>query len=243
MEIEGTYTLQAPKEEVWNCLMDQQTIQHTIPGLERLTSIGEQSYTFAINIRHAPLRGNHTGRATILEPSYPSAYRLKIEGEGQAQNFQCELSIRLSSHNENTVVSYHGILQPDRSNARISAPLIKATVKVLLQQFFTALADRLRTERQNPAYPTALERVYEKPLMGVQISEQLMAIRQNRPPSILYRLVHLIGLGQHDPVQEEQWVKRLRQFGLIAILLLLVWVGTRLPRRAVIGASSARRVI
>ena len=234
MEIEGTYTLQAPKEAVWNCLMDQQTIQHTIPGLERLTSVDKQTYTFAINIRHAPLRGTHSGRATILEPSYPSAYRLKIEGDGQAQAFQCELSITLSSRNENTVVSYQGTLLPGRNNARISAPLIKATVKVLLQQFFTALADRLRTERQHPAYATALEEVYEGPFMEQQISEQLMAIRESSAPSMLGRLVHRVGLGQHDPIQEELWVKRLRQFGLIAALLLLVWIGTRLPRRAMI---------
>src|SRR5579859_6828046 len=104
MEIEGTYTLQAPTEEVWNCLMDQQTIQHTIPGLERLTRIDEQTYTFAINIRHAPLRGSYTGRSSAFEPSYPSAYRLKIEGEGPANTFQGEFSIKLSSHNENTVV-------------------------------------------------------------------------------------------------------------------------------------------
>ena len=234
MEIEGTYTLQAPKEAVWNCLMDQQTIQHTIPGLERLTSVDKQTYTFAINIRHAPLRGSHSGRATVLEPNYPSAYRLKIEGDGQNQAFQCELLITLHSRNENTVVSYQGTLLPGRNNARISAPLIKATVKVLLQQFFTALADRLRTERQHPDYTTTPGRMYEGPFMGEQISEQLMAIRKSNSPSILYRLVRRAGLGQHDPTQEEQWVKRLRQFGLIAVLLLLVWLGTRLPRRATI---------
>jgi carbon monoxide dehydrogenase subunit G len=238
MEFEGTYTLQAPTEDVWHCLMDQQTIQHTIPGLERLTKVDEQTYTFAMNIRHAPLRGTYTGRASVLEPSYPSAYRLKIEGEGPANTFQCEFAIKLSVHNENTVVSYQGSLLPGRSNARISAPLIKATVKVLLQQFFTALADRLRTERQSPVYVTTLEEMYDMPFMEEQISEQLLAARRIEQPTLLHRLVHRLGLGQSDPVQEEQWVKRLRQIGMVTVFLFLVWVGTRLPRREVIGAGS-----
>jgi uncharacterized protein len=241
MEIEGTYTLQAPTEEVWDCLMDQQTIQHTLPGLERLTRVDDQTYTFAVNLRHAPLRGSYTGRACVLEPSYPSAYQLKIEGEGPTNAFQCEFSIKLSSHNENTVVSYQGNVQPGRSNARISAPLIKATIKVLLQQFFTALADRLRTERQSPVYVTTLEEMYEIPFMEEQISEQLTAVRKSNQPTLLHLVVRRVGLGRHDPVREEQWVRRLRQIGLVTVLLLLVWVGTRLPQKATLGARSDRQ--
>ena len=51
--------------------------------------------------------------------------------------------------------------------------------------------------------------------------------RQN----VLHTLVHQLGLGNGDPVVEEQWVGRVRQFGIVSALLLLVWVGTRLPKR------------
>lgn len=238
MEIEGTYTLQAPTEEVWNCLMDQQTIQNTIPGLERLTRIDEHTYTFTINIRHAPLRGNYTGRASVLEPRYPSSYRLKIEAEGTANTLRSECSIRLDSRNENTVVNYQSTLQPGRSGTLISAPLVKATAKVLLQQFFTALSDRLRTEREGPVFVTTLEEMYEMPFMEEQISESLVATRRASPPTLLHQLVRRLGLGQQNPLLEEQWIRRLRQIGLITALLILVWIGTRLPRQAAIEARA-----
>lgn len=238
MDIEGTYTLQAPTEEVWECLLDQQTIQHTIPGLERLTRVDDQTYTFAINVRHAPLRGSYTGRASVLEPVYPSSYRLKIEGEGPANAFHCDVHIKLGSHNANTVVTYQGTLQSGSNNARISAPLIKATVKVLLQQFFTAMADRLRTERESPIYVTTLEEMYEIPFMEEQLSEQLVERPRSSAPTLLHLLVRRLGLGQHNPAQEEQWVRRLRQVGLVTVLLLLVWVGTRLPRRTALDVHS-----
>jgi len=35
MEIEGTYTLQASPEEVWNSLMDRQTLEQPISEIER----------------------------------------------------------------------------------------------------------------------------------------------------------------------------------------------------------------
>jgi carbon monoxide dehydrogenase subunit G len=233
MEIEGTYTLQASTEDVWQCLMDQQTIQHAIPGLERLNKVDEHTYTFAIHIRHAPLRGAYTGSANVLEPEYPTAYRLNIEGEGPTSKFHCECAIHLSEQGENTVVSYQGALQLGRGNVFIPAPLVKATMRVLLQHFFTTLTDQLRTVREGPVYVTTLEEMYDMPFMEEQTSEQLFSARQGQPLTLLHRLVHLLRLGNQNPVQEELWVRRLRQFGIVAVLLLLVWVGTRLPRRPV----------
>lgn len=231
MQIEGTYTLQAPAENVWSCLMDQQTIQHTLPGLERLTKIDEHTYSFAIHLRHAPLRGTYTGRASVLESRYPSSYHLQVEGEGQSSMFRSECDVRLTTHNENTVVSYQGALQLGRSSTLVPASLVKATIKVLLQQFFTALTDQLRTEQESPVYLTTLEEMYEMPFMEEQISEQLLKTHLASPPTLLHWLVRLLGLGQRNPDREEQWVRRLRQVGIAAFLLLLVWAGTRLPGR------------
>ena len=231
MEIEGTYTLQAPTEDVWNCLMDGQTIQRAVPGLERLTSTDERSYTFAIHIRHAPLRGTYTGSASILEPVHPISYRLHIEGEGPTGKFHSENIIQLNAQNQNTVVSYQGNLQFGRGGALIPAPLVKATIRVLLQHFFTVLTDQLRSGHEGPVYVATLEEMYEGPFMEEQISEQLLIHRQSaRTP--LHRLVRLLRLGQQNPGLEEQWVKRLRQAGIVVALLLLVWAGTRLPRRS-----------
>jgi carbon monoxide dehydrogenase subunit G len=230
MEIEGTYTLQAPAEDVWNCLMDGHTIQHAVPGLERLSKTDEHSYTFAIHIRHAPLRGTYTGNASILEPAYPSSYRLSIEGEGPGGKFQSECSIQLKAQNQNTVVSYQGHVQFERGNALIAAPLVKATIRVLLQHFFTILTDQLRAGRADPIYLATLEEMDEGSILEEQISAHPSA-RQQSEHTPLYQLVHLLRLGRQNPDLEERWVRRLRQVGIVTVLLLLVWIGTRLPRR------------
>jgi uncharacterized protein len=232
MQIEGTYTLQAPPEEVWSCLMDQKTIQYALPGLERLTKIDDQTYAFAIHVRHAPLRGLYAGRVTIVEQNYPASYHLHIEGGEQAQAFRGECEMQLAIHNENTVVSYQGVLQLGRSGAQIPAPQVKATVKMLLQQFFTVLTDQLRTEKGEPVYVATLEEMYETPFMEEQASEHLLSAHRANAPSFLHRLIRLAGLGQQRPALEEQWVRRIRQVGFIMFLLLLVWAGTRLPRKA-----------
>jgi len=230
MQIDGTYTLQATAQDVWSCLTDQQTIQHALPGLERLSRIDDHTYTFAIHLRHAPLRGSYTGKAS-MESGEPAAFNVKIEGEGPATTFHGECAIRLNALDENTVVSYQGALQLDRGMTLVPTPLLKATIRVLLQHFFTTLTDQLRTEKAGPVYVTTLEEPYEMPFMEEQISEQLVCAHQENPPTLLHRLVRLLGLGGQSPELEELWARRLRQGGIIAVLLLLVWVGTRLPRR------------
>lgn len=230
MQIEGAYTLQATPEEVWNCLRDQQTVQQALPGLERLTQIDDQTYDFALQIRHAPLRGVYAGRAVIAEQPSPATCHLDIEGEDQAHPFRCECEIGLQGQNEHTVVNYQGIVELGHNGTLIPAVQVKATVKVLLQHFFTALTDQLRAVQEPPVYLQTLEELYEMPMMEEQTSEQLLLMRQDSPPTLLHRLVRRAGLGQNDPVQEEQWVRRLRQVGFVSLLLLLLWVGTRLPK-------------
>lgn len=230
MEIEGTYTLQAPTEDVWNCLMDGHTIQHAVPGLQRLSRIDDHSYTFTIHIRHAPLRGTYAGNASILQPVYPSSYRLSIEGEGPGGKFQSECSLQLKAQNQNTVVGYQGHLQFERGNVLIPAPLVRATIRVLLQHFFTVLTDRLRTRHTDLVYMQTLEEMYEEFLPEEQAGARPPA-RQQREQRPLYQLVRLLRLGHQDPDQEDLWVRRLRQASLVTVLLLLVWIGTRLPRR------------
>lgn len=231
MEIEGTYTLQAPAEEVWRCLMDQQIIKQTLPGLEHLQKVNEQSYAFAIQVRHAPLRGTYTGHTTVLEQLYPVSYRLQIEADGQSDQLQSECEIRLITQNANTVISYHGSIQWNRGNRLISATLLKGAIKVLLQQFFTALADQLRSTREAPVYVTTLEEMYDMPFMEEQLSEHLLTANTYSQSGYLHRLVRLVGLGHRDPQAEARWTLRLRQIGIAVVLLLLVWIGMQLPRR------------
>lgn len=233
MDIEGTYTLQAAPEEVWSCLMDQQTLCRTIPGLERLETVGEHTCAFTLHIRHAPLRGTYSGQAVVIEQHYPLLYRMTIEGEGQPSKIHGECSVQLSAYNENTVIAYKTALH---LGARLPTNLVKGTIKVLIQQFFTSLAEHLRTTSRT--YAATLEDTRLDSEFAQTGNARFTDAPTPRQPALLHTLVHRLRLGDNDPLLEEQWVTRLRRIGFVALLLLLVWVGTRLP-----GKPASRKVI
>lgn len=246
MDIEGTYTLQAEVEEVWQCLMDAQTLQHAIPGLERLESTGQHMYAFTLRIKQAPLRGIYAGHAlidTICYPGPPASYHFSLEGDGQHNPFQGIWDIRLIQQQDNTVVVYTGTLNPGKVGALLPPTLVKGAIKILIQQFFTNLAEQLRTTA-GAAYTIPMFDLSEAQVINSDTLNGEGEIDASTPyygsgdveapvpaPTILHTLVRLAGLGKHDPVRENLWVTRLKRWGAFSVLLLLVWIGTRLPRR------------
>lgn len=230
MIIEGTYTLQASPEDVWQCLMDRQILLEIIPGIEQLEMLEGNSYAIAIAVKHAPLKGTYCGRVTISEQQFPYHYRLTIDGEGHQHSISGSGSIHLNKHENQTIIAYSGTLMVGKLPTLVS----KGAAKLLIQHFFTALADYLRTN--------ALTRTLEsEQIAGASVIKQSngsVVILPSPPPSSFMesippslRIVRLLKLGQGNATQEALWTKRIRQAGILSGLLFLVWVGTRLPRR------------
>jgi carbon monoxide dehydrogenase subunit G len=230
MNIDGTYTLQAPPEEVWNLLMDLQTIRRTIQGMERLERTEEDTYTFTLHITHAPLRGSYSGNAVATKMEYPYSYHMRAEGKGIAGIFQAEWNMTLTPHDEYTVVIYQGTLLFSIAHTQLPSPLVKGTIKVLIQQFFTTLADHLRSTSH--WYPNHSEAHNTQIEVSPVQNERIEFSPVHNKPSFLHSVVRQLGLGVNDPFLEQLWVNRLRRIGIVSMLLILVWVGTRLPRRS-----------
>lgn len=256
MDIEGTYTLQAPVEDVSHYLADAEMLQHALPGLERLEPAGPSAYMFALHVKQAPLRGTYQGKITLQSAPSPgpaSSYGFLIESDGQHNPFDGTWDIQLSQQQENTVVTYSGALNPGKMSALLPPALVKGALKILIQQFFANVAEQLRTipdplssipgidasegsERQE-GYSEESDgwtREYgreDRDHAVISIQERIGSGDGIPAQTFTHRLVRLIGLGGHDPVLEEQWAARFKRYGAFSVLLLLVWIGTRLPRR------------
>jgi len=226
MDIEGTYTLQGPPEEIWGYLKDQQVLQRTIPGIERIEALNEEKYAVAIHVGPTPLTGLYQGQITVTERHHPYYYRIAIEGEGQQSSINGVGDIHLSSKGGNTIIAYKGKLNLGKLGASLPAPVIRGAAKLLIQQFFTALADQLRAA--NPILAAATE----EHVHGITTLEQpggkIVILPASPRSTFLETIVHRVGLGAGNPAAEALWVNRLRRTGVLLGLFLLVWIGTRI---------------
>ncbi len=239
MNIEGTYTLQAPPTEVWHSLLDTQLLQQTVPGIESIQQVSENTYAIVLNIKHAPLEGTYQGQVTLSEQQYPYHYRLTAEAEGQHGTISGAGSIHLNEHNEATVIAYKGTLTYNKQETLLSPKVIKGAAKLLIQQFFTTLATQLPTKehRQASNGENSEEDTQNNGRVRGKIILRLPHItaEPTTPQSVFSKIVYLLGLGAGDYEQEERWERLLRNASILSGFLLLVWIGTRLPRRKVQG--------
>jgi len=229
MDIEGTYTLQAPPEEIWGYLKDQQVLQRTIPGIERIEALNEERYAVVIHVGPTPLTGSYQGQITVTERRPPYYYRIAIEGEGQQSSINGVGDIHLSSQGENTIIAYKGKLNLGKLGTSLPTPVIRGAAKLLIQQFFTALADHLRTASPTPAVTTG---EYARGITTLEQPGGKIVILPASPRStFLETIVRRVRLGAGDPAAEALWVSRLRRTGVLLGLLLLAWIGTRIVPR------------
>src|SRR5437588_4331213 len=235
MNIEGTYTLQAPPTEVWHSLLDTQLLQQTVPGIESIEQVSENTYAIVFNIKHAPLEGIYQGNVTLSEQHYPYYYRLTFEGEGEHGTISGVGSIHLNEYNETTVIAYKGTLTYSKQATLLQPKLIKGAAKLLIQQFFTTLATQLPTKvyRQASNGENSEEDTQNNGRVRGKIILRLPHIiaEPTTAQSVFSKIVHLLGLGAGDYEQEQRWERLLRNASLFSGFLLLVWIGTRLPKR------------
>jgi carbon monoxide dehydrogenase subunit G len=228
MDIEGTYTLQATPEDVWKCLMDQQVLRRALPGVEQLEALGENRYAISLAVKQAPLKGSYQGTVTISEQEYPHRYHISVEGEGRHGPVRGEGEVALQRQENNTVIHYRGVLNAARAGTLLPPPLLKGTAKMLIQQFFLSLADQLRVLRPVEVESVLLVEEPEQPGLAAGEAPPGLPLRST---SLLHLVVRSLGLGGGDSLSEERWVRTLRRVAALGVLLLLVWVGTKLPRR------------
>ncbi|HYK83915.1 MAG TPA: SRPBCC domain-containing protein [Ktedonobacteraceae bacterium] len=230
MDIEGTYTLQATPEDVWLSLMDSHLIEEAVPGLEHLEQLEEPNFTVAMQVQQAPLSGTYRGRVTVTEQKFPTTYNLSFEGEGQNKVVNGNIILNLEENGDNTIVTYKCVLHISKAGKTLSSTMVKGNIKHLFQQFFAAVADRLRL--MNPYVQEEMsQEIVLPPSLPQQTLPPFLPPSPSGQPAFLYALVRFLRLGHGDSEQEAQWVNRLRRVSVVSGLLLLVWVGTRIPRR------------
>lgn len=102
MKIAGEATLQAPAKGVWDALLDPAVLVRTLPGCERLETVGENAYDMTVTVGVAAVRGTYAGscRITHLQP-YESLV-LSAQGAGAPGTIGAEVVVRFTDHGDGT---------------------------------------------------------------------------------------------------------------------------------------------
>jgi uncharacterized protein len=144
MDISGTYTFNAPPDQVWALLMDPAVISSCIPGCDRFEPDGENRYRARLTVALAAITGTYEGTVELADLVQPTSYRLVAKGQGRPGFVNGSSIVALRQEGSSTVVQVNGSVQTGGAIARLGQRLIGGVSQMMLDRFFSCLQGKLR---------------------------------------------------------------------------------------------------
>ncbi len=155
VRLEGTYTFEAPREVVWEVLMDPHAIAQALPGTQTLEEIEENTYRGVMNVRVGPVQGRFEGTVKLSDIQPLEGYRLHVEGKGPQGFVTGEGELRLEDQDGRTVLHYSGEAQVGGRIAAVGQRLIESTARSIVRQGLEALNRQVQARVAAQSTPAA----------------------------------------------------------------------------------------
>jgi carbon monoxide dehydrogenase subunit G len=157
MKVEGTYTFDAPRDEVWTAMLDPDVLANTLPGVQQLEKTGENVYKAAMKIRIGPVQGIYTGTVNLSDLNPPEYLQLHVDGRGAPGFVKGDGHIRLEVQGEQTIMLYGGDAQVGGRLASVGQRLMESSVQALIAQSLESLNAQIaaRVKGQESGEPVA----------------------------------------------------------------------------------------
>lgn len=140
MEVSGEHRFAAPREAVWQAMLDPKALQASMPGCERFVEVGPRSYDLTIKVGIAAIKGTYSGNVTVVDPLENESYRLVVAGNGSPGRVQGDAKLTLSDEaGGGTLVKYAGDVKAQGAIARMGSRLLGGAAKLMIGQFMKGM--------------------------------------------------------------------------------------------------------
>jgi len=139
MKIEGTHTISAARERLWNLMIDPAVIRRVVPGLESLEETPDGSYRMTMKAGVGSIKGVFTGTIRLDDLRPPEHYRMIVDGKGTPGFVKGDGTLDLVEQEGLTRVDYSGNVNVGGTIASVGQRMIVSSAKMMAGQFFTAL--------------------------------------------------------------------------------------------------------
>jgi carbon monoxide dehydrogenase subunit G len=155
MDLSGTYTFNAPRDVVWQALLDPEVLAKVMPGCEKLEQVGENEYQGAIKIRVGPVQGEFQGNVRLSDINAPDSYHMTVDGKGAPGFMKGEGQVRLESQGDSTLMHYSGKAQVGGRIASVGQRLLDSSAKALTRQSLDGLDKQIQARLPVVSSPAA----------------------------------------------------------------------------------------
>jgi hypothetical protein len=145
MKIEGEYTFDGPREDVWEMVRDPEVLVTCLPGTQSLKLVGKNEYEGEMAVRIGPIGGVFSGRLLVSDEVPPESCTLTAEGKGKPGFVNGTGKVQLVQQGENkTLMTYAGEVQIGGRLAGVGQRMIDTVSKSMIRQGLGVLDDAIK---------------------------------------------------------------------------------------------------
>ena len=140
MHFEGNHILEAPREAVWELLIDPDVLARISPGVKELSHEEGDRYKAVFQVKVGPVNGKFKGELEVAGKVPPEHYTLKVTQRSPVGNVKGEFLIAIQPESDNQcTVSFNGDAKISGVIAGIGQRVLSGVAKSQTEQFFSAL--------------------------------------------------------------------------------------------------------
>jgi carbon monoxide dehydrogenase subunit G len=145
MQLKGTHTLPAAREQLWQHLMDPDFLARVTPGVTRLERTGDDTYEAIADIKMGPVKGSFSGDLSIRDKQEPASFVLEVTQKSKIGNVSATIDLNLQdAEGQSTVMSFDGKAKMSGLLARMGQRVLSGVASTLTKQFFASLEEELQ---------------------------------------------------------------------------------------------------
>lgn len=148
MKIEGEYTFDGPREDLWELVRDPEVLATCLPGTQSVQKMSDNEYAGEIKVRIGPISGIFSGQLFVTNEVPPVSCTLTVEGKGKVGFLKGIGNIDMIDQGESkTLMKYTGEVQIGGKVASVGQRLFDTVSKGMTKQGLDKLNEILQTRR------------------------------------------------------------------------------------------------
>lgn len=147
MRIEGSVTVDAPRDAVWAALQDPAVLARTLPGCDAFEEVGPDAYRATITAGIASIKGTYLGDVQLSDRVAPERYRLRASGSGAPGTVSADALVTLEEVDGATRITYAADAVVGGMIGGVGQRMISGVAKRMAGQFFAAVERDIKGER------------------------------------------------------------------------------------------------
>jgi len=148
MKIEGEYTFDGPREDLWELVRDPEVLATCLPGTQSVQKMSDNEYAGEIKVRIGPISGTFSGQLFVTNEVPPVSCTLTVEGKGKVGFLKGIGNIDMIDQGESkTLMKYTGEVQIGGKVASVGQRLFDTVSKGMTKQGLDKLNEILQTRR------------------------------------------------------------------------------------------------